>query len=839
MYNSEKSIVNSSGRFKTDKIFKDIIIKNSSRLRQRSNEDINSDKENKLHYKINSIKKLTKNKKLDSLKETKLIDSKDNISIDPKFNSEKKTKNTFGSNLKRVFNLNFNFGNELKKKDKNENSTNNNVIKKISNSFFGANIIKINKRNIATKNCRAIVKKRNSDKKEEDDKNNNRKILRINTDKINTITNEGSKELIINVNNSIDNDKIVTRRKNSIRKIMNSFYYQSLTSNNEENNFLMNLKSNAINPNKINANNKNNNEIFCYNHKKVSKNQILNLNDTKNENKNFDKKDIKNNSYFSNIYKKKNKKYDTIIYSNNLFSSRKKIEDNSKIINDINSDLSKNSNDNSQNSSRIKILKCKSKIASNKVNQFKNINNSNTINQTNNRWENRRKLFQRKIFEHKGNETEIKFSRDKKGLNKVLTPIMKFNKEKKFLFSTKVIDIKNNNFDTITHNMNDVDKSNLILHFFDDLIELCNNIKEKIIFDKLAKDYNKKYIIEYNKIFEKDKNEKKTNFDYCFKYFCIILISFLFLTEDEMMYKSNSVKVHLLFIQFIYSSLFYVGYQDLNSNKIKCFFKDYQLKKKISILQCTTSIIKLLFDDKEEYTSLNNALKQLIVNVRTIEVPNIIKIINETILFCFNQKTNIKKYFPFTQINNIYSNYISNNKKEENNKDIEKTPVVPYIKTTMNKKFCLVLDLDETISHSLKLNFGNYFLLRPGVIEFLKELSKFYEIIIFTSSPKIYADNIINKIDEKGTLISHRLYKSHVIFERGKSVKKLNLIGRDLNKIIFVDNLKSNAKYNPKNLYLIPSWTDDIYDNELYKLKDKLIYICTSGKFDDDITKGL
>ena len=164
---------------------------------------------------------------------------------------------------------------------------------------------------------------------------------------------------------------------------------------------------------------------------------------------------------------------------------------------------------------------------------------------------------------------------------------------------------------------------------------------------------------------------------------------------------------------------------------------------------------------------------------------------------------------------------------------------MPYIKTSMRKKFCLVLDLDETICHSMKLNFGYYFLLRPGAIELLTELSELYEIIIFTSSPKIYADNIIDKIDEKGSLISHRLYKSHVIFERGKSVKKLNLIGRDLNKIIFVDNMKSNAKYNPKNLYLIPSWTDDIYDDELFKLKNKLKYIYTSGKFNDDITKAL
>ena len=157
----------------------------------------------------------------------------------------------------------------------------------------------------------------------------------------------------------------------------------------------------------------------------------------------------------------------------------------------------------------------------------------------------------------------------------------------------------------------------------------------------------------------------------------------------------------------------------------------------------------------------------------------------------------------------------------------------------MRKTFCLVLDLDETILHSLRLNFGNYFFLRPGTIELLNELSEFYEIIIFTSSPKEYADDIIDKIDPKGKLISHRLYKSHVIFERKKTVKNLNLIGRDLNKIVFVDNIKCNAKYNPKNLYLIPSWTDDIFDDEIYKLKNKLLYIYESGKFNDDITKGI
>jgi TFIIF-interacting CTD phosphatase-like protein len=67
----------------------------------------------------------------------------------------------------------------------------------------------------------------------------------------------------------------------------------------------------------------------------------------------------------------------------------------------------------------------------------------------------------------------------------------------------------------------------------------------------------------------------------------------------------------------------------------------------------------------------------------------------------------------------------------------------------------------------------------------------------------------------------------------------LDLIGRDLKKIVFVDNLKSNAKYNPDNLYHIKTWMYDINDNELITLKNKLRNIATSGNYDNDITKGL
>jgi Dullard-like phosphatase family protein len=253
----------------------------------------------------------------------------------------------------------------------------------------------------------------------------------------------------------------------------------------------------------------------------------------------------------------------------------------------------------------------------------------------------------------------------------------------------------------------------------------------------------------------------------------------------------------------------------------------------------------LLFDNKKEYLPLRNALEQLYEIIPKKDYQYLTEVINNSILYCYNSKPKCLFSFSiFRSKNNILtmrespefqSNYSINN----NIVSTENLPSIPFIKSSMKKKFCLVLDIDETISHSLKLSFGCYFLVRPGALDFLKEVSKYYEIIIFTSSPKSYADKILNKIDINGNLISHRLYRNHVIYENGKSAKNLNMIGRDLTKTIFIDNLMSNAKYNLNNLCPITTWISDIFDDKLIKLKNKLIYIATSGKYDNDITQGL
>ena len=829
--------LDTSGRFRTDKNFKNTILKNCSRLRQRSTDDHYTNRNNTVQPKLNNIRRIRNYQKLNSLKEnfynTKDINnnSKDNISIDMNINNEdKKRKKDTRTNIRKAFlkdinNLESNENNENKEKDKNDSFIEVNKIKEKSiekNDNKKYNNIGNNRNNTENHRNRLLVKKNHNIIKSE--------------------TNDGIKELFIDIKEN-NFTKSNYKRSNSIRRIMNSLYYNSYTADKKDKNtYNSNINENNSIINKYEIDKIN--ITHLHTHTK-NQNLVFNNNNFNTENNKNEKITLNSNTNSSYIYKKKNKQFGNKHNSNNIIFNTYSTEDNSFITNnDANKEYFKKTNNENKNQNliKVKIVYQKPSKRSQLIKENIVSNNKISINQNFNRYSRRRKL----LFEKKVSEDidAAKMNADEKKVNEnFMAPFLRYSQDKKIIFNTKDEINKKNEDDIITNDTNENNNDNYIIEFFDDIIELCNSIEERTIFDILTKNINKKYIIDYEKfIINKKINEIKDNFDYCFKYFCIIIITFYFLSKDEILYKYNSVKIHLLFIQYIYSSLCYIGYQDLNSKNIKRFFKDYHFKKKVSIIQCTTSIIKLLFDEKEEYSSLNNVLKQLMVNARTTKVEDMTKIINQTILFCFNKKTKTQSPFPYLKqrnsaINSIYNNYVSNNKEE--NKNDEKYPGVPYIKTSMRKKFCLVLDLDETISHSLKLSFGYYFFLRPGVINFLTELSELYEIIIFTSSPKMYADNIIDKIDEKGILISHRLYKPHVIFERGKSVKKLNLIGRDLNKIIFVDNMKSNAKYNPKNLYLIPTWTDDIYDDELFKLKNKLKYIYSSGKFNDDITKAL
>lgn len=88
-----------------------------------------------------------------------------------------------------------------------------------------------------------------------------------------------------------------------------------------------------------------------------------------------------------------------------------------------------------------------------------------------------------------------------------------------------------------------------------------------------------------------------------------------------------------------------------------------------------------------------------------------------------------------------------------------KPPFLPARAATASE-YCLVLDLDETLIHYVDSGPESYFLVRPFCKEFLDELSKCFEIVIFTAGMQEYADWVIDQIDTEGR-IKHRLYREH------------------------------------------------------------------------------
>lgn len=101
----------------------------------------------------------------------------------------------------------------------------------------------------------------------------------------------------------------------------------------------------------------------------------------------------------------------------------------------------------------------------------------------------------------------------------------------------------------------------------------------------------------------------------------------------------------------------------------------------------------------------------------------------------------------------------------------------------------MVLDLDETLI-SYDMETKNYET-RPYLSRFLKNVSKSWEVVVFTASIKDYADKILNEIDPQG-YVSKRLYRDSCKKVNDAYVKDLTLLGADFSKTVIVDNLASN-----------------------------------------------
>ena len=216
-------------------------------------------------------------------------------------------------------------------------------------------------------------------------------------------------------------------------------------------------------------------------------------------------------------------------------------------------------------------------------------------------------------------------------------------------------------------------------------------------------------------------------------------------------------------------------------------------------------------------------------------------------------KSQIKSIKPPDIITQVKPSYLNNFVRPLNTHELSLTPsnysnklnntteyLLPPKTEEFNNKKTLILDLDETLVHSsftpfqkndivLDVDFDGimyniYVLIRPYAEEFLKNVSKYFEIVIFTASISKYASPLLDILDKEKN-IKYRLYRDHCTFINGIFVKDLKRLNRCLKDIIIVDNSPLAYAFDSDNGLPIKTWYDDPNDKELMKIEPLIIFL--------------
>ncbi|TIA33438.1 NIF-domain-containing protein [Aureobasidium pullulans] len=158
--------------------------------------------------------------------------------------------------------------------------------------------------------------------------------------------------------------------------------------------------------------------------------------------------------------------------------------------------------------------------------------------------------------------------------------------------------------------------------------------------------------------------------------------------------------------------------------------------------------------------------------------------------------------------------------------------LLPEVPESQRPPFTLVLSLEDLLIHSSwSREHGWRTAKRPGVDYFLKYLSQYYELVLFTSVPVAMADPVIKKLDPFH-IIQWPLFREATKYENGEYVKDLNYLNRPLDKVIMIDTKAAHVKNNPNNAIVLPKWEgkpSDPHAKDLVALIPFLEYVATMG----------
>lgn len=149
-------------------------------------------------------------------------------------------------------------------------------------------------------------------------------------------------------------------------------------------------------------------------------------------------------------------------------------------------------------------------------------------------------------------------------------------------------------------------------------------------------------------------------------------------------------------------------------------------------------------------------------------------------------------------------------------------------------KVTLVLDLDETLVHSTMEHCDDadfsfpvsfdmkehmvYVRKRPHLHMFLQKMAEMFDVVIFTASQSVYADQLLDRLDPEKKLFSRRFFRESCVFTASGYTKDLTVVGVDLAKVAIIDNTPQVFQLQVNNGIPIESWYSNPLDEGLPQL---------------------
>ena len=577
------------------------------------------------------------------------------------------------------------------------------------------------------------------------------------------------------------------------------------------------------------------------------------------------------------------------------FQKKKDTSRNSSLFNDtedesesLDLENSKNNLNENENNYRNKLVNCR--ITNNNNNNNTN-NNNNNNNNSNTSF---RTIYLSRIqtTENELNRTSYRDLRKNiPGLFSSCPHIPKSESKDKNLISTDGNIIRNNSFFFKTNENNkELNKSlnnhycslnnsfnnmtNITIIRLEDLIVLEDKLYKIVESFKNIKDV-RRFIVDwwtfYNytpfkgnfEYFFNEQHEKVISHESCLLEFLSIIIIYEALGEGNII-KNDFTKLQNLMYWIHQNYLIICDYVLYTISEVKrnvwvTKLKNIVLSKITRKINKDENINLLKTGNKNIMIMIKNILtifsksKTMNINVYTYYLNKSQETSINTLNEYFKKKINENAYKKIENLhysknlnstsnhNRAFSNSIKissqiNQINQNKNKNIPIKEKVPYLTNKKDRKkvFTLVLDLDETLISFRRDENGRGILKpRPYLQQFLSEMSKKYELIIFTAGTKAYADPILDLIDQKKIFFDKRLYRNHAVVKDDIYIKDLSKLGRDLSKVIILDNMPQNYELQKENgIFIRNYYGDDKDDNALRELIPILNKIAKNPKND-------